>query len=155
MHRVRDSRRVLIVLLMLVVSLSGCGSIRLIAPYDQKIDDGVTNLQKATAEFLTGIERRGGSTPTDYKDHMKFYDECKVSLSGLIVRADALTGNSLTAKQLEILRQQFQNLEADDRKMGIPQAAVPQYEKAFNRTFTAILTLEVAKKERKTEEAGE
>ncbi|HME42377.1 MAG TPA: hypothetical protein VKF36_04760 [Syntrophorhabdales bacterium] len=155
MHKIRDSRRILVVLLVLVMSMTGCGSIRLIAPYDQKIDDGVTDLQKATAEFFTGIERQGGSTPTDYQNHTRFYDYCKVSLSGLIVRAGALSANSLTLQQLEILRQQFQDLEADDQKMGIPQAAVPQYEKAFNRTFTAILTLEVAKKERKTEGAGE
>jgi len=155
MHRIKEARRILIILLLLMMSTTGCGSIRLIASYDQKIDDGVTDLQKATAEFLTGIERQGGSTPADYKDHTKFYDDCKVSLSGLIVRAGALTGNNLTLQQLEILRQQFQDLEASDQKMGIPQAAVPQYEKAFNRTFTAILTLEVAKKEPKHEGAGE
>ena len=39
----------------------GCGSVTVIAPYDQKIDDGVTNLQKSTAEFFTKIERQGGS----------------------------------------------------------------------------------------------
>lgn len=155
MYRIKDSRRILVVLLVLVMSMTGCGSIRLIAPYDQKIDDGVTDLQKETAKFLTGIERQGGSTPTDYKNHTKFYDDCKVSLSVLIVRAGALTDNSLTVKQLGILRQQFQDLEASDQKMGIPQAAVPDYEKAFNRTFKAILTLEVAKKEPKAEGDGQ
>ncbi|MGD0233773.1 MAG: hypothetical protein ABSC55_04460 [Syntrophorhabdales bacterium] len=144
----------LVALLMLAISVSGCGPIQLIAPYDQKIDDGVTSLQKKTAEFLTTIERQGGSGPEDYKNHTKFYDDAKVALSGLSVRAGALASNSLTVRELEILDQQFQKLETDHRNIGIPQAAVPQYEEAFNRTFTAILTLEVAKKEPKAEGAA-
>lgn len=144
----------LVALLILAISVSGCGPIQLIAPYDQKIDDSVTSLQKKTAEFLTTIERQGGSGPEDYKNDTKFYDDAKVALSGLSVRAGALASNSLTVQELEILHQQFQKLETDHRKMGIPQAAVPQYEEAFNRTFTAILTLEVAKKEPKAEGAG-
>jgi hypothetical protein len=131
---------------VLAIGILGCSSIRLIAPYDQKIDDGVTNLQKMTAEFLTKIERQGGSKPEDYKNHAKFYDDARVTLSGILVRASAVTNNTLTVRQLEILRQQFQKLEEDDQKIGIEQAAVPQLESAFNRTFTAILTLEVAKK---------
>jgi hypothetical protein len=31
-------------------------------------------------------------------------------------------------------------------KIGISREAAPEYENAFNRTFTAILTLEIAKK---------
>ena len=133
----------------LAISILGCPSIQLIAPYDQKIDDSVTNLQKTTAEFLTKIERQGGSKPDDYKNHVKFYDDTRVALSGILVRASAVTNNTLTTQQLEILRQQFQKLEEDHQKIGIQQAAVPQLESSFNQTFRAILTLEVAKKEPK------
>ncbi|MCG6537551.1 MAG: hypothetical protein L7F78_23260 [Syntrophales bacterium LBB04] len=132
--------------LFLLVGLLGCGSIQLIAPYDQKIDEGVTNLQKMTAQYLTHIERQGGSSAQDYKNQTKFYDDAKVMLSGILVRAQALTDNAKTVQQLEVLDQQFQKLEQDHKTIGISQAAVPQLEKALNRTFTAILTLEVAKK---------
>jgi hypothetical protein len=138
----------------LTISEVGCTSIQLIAPYDQKIDEGVTKLQKVTAEFFTKIERQGGSKPEDYKNHVKFYDDTKVALSGILVRANAVAQNDLTARQLEILHQQFQDLEAMHRKNGISQAAVRQEERAFNRTFTAILTLEVAKKQPKAEGSG-
>jgi hypothetical protein len=130
----------------LLIGLLGCGSIQLIAPYDQKIDEGVTNLQKMTAQFLTHVERQGGSSAQDYNNQTKFYDDAKVMLSGILVRAEALTNNAKTVQQLEILGQQFQKLEQDHKTIGISQAAVPQLEKAFNRTFTAILTLEGAKK---------
>ena len=140
--------KVCIIALCLILSFGifGCSSIQLIAPYDQKTDAGVTDLQKKTAEFFTQIERKGGSKPGDYKNHTQFYDDVKVSLSSLVVRSSAISLNTQTTKELDILTQQYQQLEQDDKKQGIPQAAVPQYEAAFNRTFTAILTLEVAKK---------
>ncbi len=142
------------VLLLVLVGLMGCGSIRLIAPYDQKTDDAVTNLQKSTAEFFTRIERQGGSSAQDYKNQTKFYDDARVALSGILVRARALSRNEQTVKQLEILQQQYQQLEEQHKTIGISQAVIPQLESAFNRTFTAILTLEVGKREAKTEEAG-
>jgi hypothetical protein len=64
---------------VLAIGIFGCSSIQLIAPYDQKIDDSVTNLQKMTAEFLTKIERQGGSKPDDYKNHAKFYDDARIA----------------------------------------------------------------------------
>jgi hypothetical protein len=138
----------------LVIGVWGCSSIQFVAPYDQKIDDGVTNLQKMTAEFLTKIERQGGSQPEDYKNHTKFYDDARVALSSILVRASAVSDNTLTIQQLEILREQFRQMEQDDQEVGIPQAAVPQLEIAFNRTFTAILSLEIAKKQPKSEGVG-
>lgn len=138
--------------LLLMIGAAGCAPIQLIAPYDQKTDEGVTDLQKMTAQFFTRIERQGGSSADDYKNQTKFYDDARVMLSGIFVRAEALPKNTLTVQQIEILQQQFQKLEQDHKTMGISQAMVPQLEKAFNRTFTAILTLEVAKKEPKQED---
>lgn len=136
-----------VVLFVLALSTAGC-SIRLIAPYDQKIDDGVMNLQKMTAEFLTKIERQGGSTREDYKNHTTFYDCVKVTLSGLIVRASAIAKNDLTVQQLEVLSDHyFNDLEKHDREMGITLPWAAEYKKTFNQIFIAILTLEEAKKE--------
>ena len=147
MYRPREfAATLLAVAFLLSVGALGCGPVTLIAPYDQRIDEGVTNLQKSTAEFFTKIERQGGSNREDYKNHTKFYDDAKVTLSGLSVRANAFTNNKLTTEQLEVLSEQFRLLEETHMKIGVSKAAVPEYEKAFNRTFTAILTLEIAKK---------
>lgn len=125
--------------------VAGC-AVQLIAPYDQRIDDGVSSLQRSTTQFLTGIERQGGSQPADYPGHTRFYDDAKVAVSGLAVRAGAVGANTLTVQQLDILGRQFTELETQDRTLGIPAAAVPQLQRAFDRTFGAILALEVAKK---------
>lgn len=131
----------------ITISLVGCASITLIAPYDQKIDEGVTNLQKMSAEFFTKIERQGGSKPEDYKNHSNFYDDSKVALSGILVRADAIATNTKTVDMLRKLNEQLQLLEARHQKDGISAAVATDNAKSFNRTFGAILTLEVAKKE--------
>src|SRR4029077_16767973 len=84
MHRPREfAATLLTVALLLLIGAFGCGPVTLIEPYDQKIDDVVTNLQKSTAEFFTKMERQGGSKPEDYKNYTKCYDDAKVTLSGL------------------------------------------------------------------------
>jgi hypothetical protein len=141
--------------LIFMISVCGCSSITLMAPYEQKIDEGVTSLQKMTAEFFTRVERQGGSRPEDYKNHTKFYDDAKVAVSGLVVRAGAVARNKQTLGQLEVLRQQFKKLEEDHQRIGIPLPAIDPYQTAFNRTFTAILTLEAAKKKPDSGGAGQ
>ena len=134
---------------LISVVVLGCGPIQLIAPYDQKTDEAVTNLQKMTAEFFTQIERQGGSNPEDYKNHTKFYDDVKVALSGCIVRVNAISNNKVTFEQLKILKNQFTELEKNHHEIGLEQAAIPVFESAFNKTFRMILLIEVAKKEPK------
>src|SRR5262245_63401043 len=117
-HRTTEfAATLLAVAFFLSMGALGCGPVTLIAPYDQKIDDGVTNLQKSTAEFFTKIERQGGSKPEDYNNYTKFYDGAKVTLSGLSVRASAFTNNKLTTEQLAVLSEQFRDLEQTHMKI--------------------------------------
>jgi hypothetical protein len=136
---------IVVLCLVLSVSILGCPHVQLIAPYDEKTDQGVTALQKQTAEFFTGIERQGGSKPDDYKNHTKFYDDVKVALSGLIVRSQAIPLNTETTNQLELLKERFANLEQGDKKYGIPISAARQYESQFNQGFRYILQLDLKK----------
>ncbi|MBT9166876.1 MAG: hypothetical protein DDT19_00200 [Syntrophomonadaceae bacterium] len=52
---------------LFVLILVACGHIQLIAPYDERIENGVTELQKNTTAFFVKIERQGGSDKDDYK----------------------------------------------------------------------------------------
>lgn len=148
--------KVLILAICLVFSFSilGCPHVQLIAPYDERIDQGVTALQKQTAEFFTGLERQGGSKPDDYKNHTKFYDDVKVALSGLIVRSQAIPLNTETTTQLELLKQKYDKLEHADQKHGIPLRAVVEYESSFNDAFTYILQLDLKKQNPKAGGTG-
>ncbi len=146
MKRKQYTHLLAICLCMLILSLtvSGC-SIRLIADYDQKIDDGVTALQKKTEAFLIKLERTCQKPEGEYSNHVSFYDEAKVELSALQVRADAIALNKLTSEQLEALRNSYDKME-EQHKLGFTPIVVAKTRDILNTHFTAILKLEVAKK---------
>ena len=146
MKREQYSHLLAICLCMLIVGLtvSGC-SIRLIADYDQKIDDGVTALQKKTEAFLIKLERTCQKPEGEYSNHISFYDEAKVELSALQVRADAIALNKLTSEQLEALRNSYDKME-EQHKLGFTPIVVAKTRDILNTHFTAILKLEVGKK---------
>jgi hypothetical protein len=131
-------------MLIIGLAISGC-TIRLIADYDQKTDDGVTALQKKTETFLIKLERTCQTPEGAYANHVAFYDEAKVELSALQVRTDAMALNKLTSEQLEKLRDSFEKMEAQ-HKLGFTPLVVSDTRKLLNSQFTAILKLEVAKK---------
>jgi len=146
MKRGQYKRLLTIYLCMLIIGLTvtGC-SIRLIADYDQKIDDSVTALQKKTEAFLIKLERTCQKPEGDYSKHVSFYDEAKVELSALKVRADAVALNKLTSEQLKELHDSFEKME-EQHKLGFTPIVVAKTRDILNMHFTAILKLEVAKK---------
>lgn len=132
--------------LLIALVLCGCVSVKLIADYDQKIDDGVTALQKKSEAFLVRLERVAGSPEGNYTNFISTYDDIKVDLSSLQVRADAVALNRLTGEQLSLLRDSFEKIEERHRTNGLRPLIVQESRKALDRQFTAILKLEVAKK---------
>lgn len=143
----RGNQLAVLCLCLLPVSLAatGCVSVRLIADYDQKIDDGVTALQKKTEAFLIGLERTCQTPEGAYGKHVSFYDEAKVEISALQVRADAIALNTLTSEQLTLLKNSFAEME-EQHKKGFTPLVVAKTRELLNTHFTAILKLEVAKK---------
>ena len=116
--------------------------VQLIADYNKKIDDGVTDLQKKTDTFLVKLERE----PEPYSKHTDFYDDATVQLSLLKTRADAIALNSQTSKQIDELKASFTEMEANDKKGNLRPATIPTVQDALDKQFTAILKLEEAKK---------
>jgi len=126
--------------------LATCTSVQLIPPYDSDIDKSVTALQSDTETFLVKVTRVGKLEPGSYKEYADFYDKEKVAISGLQVRVQAISQNKLTSDQIDILSDTYAQLEKRHKEKGLDTEDAYQYERAFNRIFGAILTLEVAKK---------
>ncbi len=130
------------VVVAVTMACGGCASVQLVADYNKKIDDGVTDLQKKTDSFLVKLER----DPEPYSKHTVFYDDAKVQVSLLKTRADAIALNSLTSRQIDELKASFTELEANDKKGNLRPITIPTVQDALDRQFTAILKLEEAKK---------
>jgi hypothetical protein len=124
-----------------ILLFTGCTSIKLVGDYDERIDTGVTALQKATETHLLAIKEKGAS----YASTKDFYEKSKVEISSLRVRADATERNSLTVKMLDKLASNIDKLEKA-HKEGIQPEEVELFRGGFNSQFTAILTFELAKK---------
>lgn len=132
---------------LFVLILVACGHIQLIAPYDERIENGITELQKNTTAFFVKIERQGGSDKDDYKNHVKFYDDSKVSTKSLLIRAGAAAQNEKTQGQINLLMEKYKSLEEQHKTVGLTPYTIPSLESSFDQIFRYILILEIGKKE--------
>jgi hypothetical protein len=131
------------------IVIAGCSTVKLVGDYDEQIDKGVTQLQKEVEAFLVKLESTADK-PADmvesYDKNKKFYEDAKVALSGLRVRADAAQRNSITVRMLDKLSNNINRLEGMHRDR-LAKAEIDQsFRGGFNSQFTAILTFELAKK---------
>jgi hypothetical protein len=132
--------------------LAGC--VTLIAPYDAKIDDMATSLQR---KIRTEIETLAASSKPDclYQNHVSFYRDVRVDLSALSVRAAAHAQNELTIGQVTEATGALADLEALDVKKAARGECIGPDElqpigRAFDSMTGAIVKLEMAKKRGKS-----
>lgn len=135
--------------MLIAFALAGCSTIKLVGDYDEQIDKGVTQLQKDVETFLVVLEA-SAEKPSDkvenYEKNKKFYDDCKITLSSLRVRADSTERNSITVRMPDRVSNNISRLEGMHRE-GLAKAEIDQSIRgALNSQFTAILTFELAKK---------
>lgn len=129
----------------LVVTSANC-SIRLISDYDETIDKSVTQLQRKVESFLTEVQRKAGTDEVAYSRHVRFYDEARVDLSAILVRAQAIPKNEITVGQILLVQKSLDTLEKLDKLGFKDQEEIEPLRNAFNTSFSAILRLELAKR---------
>ncbi|MBI2486322.1 MAG: hypothetical protein HYW01_05060 [Deltaproteobacteria bacterium] len=98
------------VTLMLILAVTGC-SVKFVADYDEVTDKSVTELQRKVERFLVDIQRKVGTDEAAYSKHTGFYDEVRVDLSAIRVRAAAREKNEITLEQLDLIQKNLDNLE--------------------------------------------
>lgn len=132
-------------LLPLVFALvAGCSHVQLISPYDETTDRMVTALHKSTAEVLDELE----TAPTPgFAAMSKRYSGLKSELRAVQLRNEARPKNKLTIAQLQEFKANVDKLEKAHREGLMAPVMVQPMRDAFDQTFRAILTLELAKKE--------
>ena len=132
------------VVLAIILALGGC-SLVAISPYDSSADKSITKLHKQTAEFFAETAK-ADEPDCGYSHHLPFYQNSKVSMSSLLVRARAMADNSLTVSQLELLSSNYENLAQLHQLDCFTPAQVNELWVSFDASFSAILKLELAKK---------
>lgn len=134
-----------VVVLGLSLAVSGC-SIKLISSYDETTDKTVTALQKKTEAHLVALEAAEGLPECKYEKHKQFYDEAKVDVSAIAVRAAAIPKNEITTEQTVLLSSSLDGLEKLHKIACLSKDQISPLRTQFNSSFTAILKLELAKR---------
>lgn len=129
----------------LALAVSGC-SIKLISSYDETTDKTVTALQKKTEAHLVVLEAVDGLPGCKYEKHKQFYDEAKVDVSAIAVRAAAIPKNEITTEQTILLSNSLYDLEKLHKIACLSKDQIGHLRTQFNSSFTAILKLELAKR---------
>jgi hypothetical protein len=130
--------------LFTMLVLTGCVPITLISSYDETTDKGVTALDKSVNGLLNQLDK---DPVPDYDAVKNIYDGIRVDLASLRLRNDARPTNSLTVKQLDIVKTQLDILENQHKIKKLNQAMMGPLRSIFQQTFGAILKLELEKKE--------
>jgi len=137
--------RTFLVSLALLIVLSGC-SIKLISSYDENTDKAVTQLQKDFETFFVTVDSQSGLPECKYENHTKFYQDSKVAISAIEVRARAIDKNEITVEQVGLLKDSLTSLEKLHKLGCFTSGQVENLRNSFNSSITAILKLELAKK---------
>jgi len=139
-----------------LIALWVCGAlcaacaVALISAYDEPTERAVTGLQVSVDSFLINLAHDPQAPGCTYEKHKAFYTRTLTSVSGLEVRNRARPLNEQTADQIELLDSSLVLLERLHKVKGdaacMSAAEIEPLRRNFNSSFTAILTLELAKK---------
>ncbi len=119
--------------IVLVLASGVLSSCTFIAPYDEKIDDGVSALH---GEIIGNL---------DEEYDAEVYDELLQNVQQLKMRSQAYPKNEHTTEQLGNLSSAIE-LTEEIHSMGISAADEIALETSLNSIFKSILTLEISKK---------
>jgi hypothetical protein len=131
-----------------VALLSGC--VTLMAPYDEKIDDMATGLQREVSAEIEAL-RDADKPDCLYPNHAGFYRQARVDVRALSVRAAAHELNAQTIAQIEDLSGALNDLEALHKIATQANRCMRSDEfsdinRGFDQITGAIIKLELAKK---------
>ena len=90
--------------------------------------------------------QQAGLPECAYDNHKKFYQDSKVTISAIEVRAKAIPKNTITIEQIGLLKDSLDKLEKLHKLGCFSAGQVENLRNSFNTSFTAILKLELAKK---------
>ena len=132
-------------MLAILLALDGCSLVS-VSPYDSSADKAITKFHKQTAVFFAESATSADEPGCGYSHHLSFYQNSKISMSSLLVRARAMADNSLTVFQLELLSSNYENLAQLHQLACFTPAQVNELWVSFDASFSAVLRLELAKK---------
>src|SRR5687767_1433161 len=86
----------LVALLLSLFALLGCGPVRLVSPYDQLLDEGISAFHTDVSAFVGKMVTLAGKPEGTYEANKATYPELTARVSTLRLRAAGTPKNELT-----------------------------------------------------------
>lgn len=131
------------------IFLFSCSEIRLIQEYDAVSDNKINSLQEKTSRFFIKINRTFGLPENKYDKYIDFYDDIKSDIHILEIRTRSIEKTNITQQQITSLMTQVNALELLHKTGFKNREEIILVESAFDNTFTAILQLQQALKNKR------
>lgn len=131
------------------IFLFSCSEIRLIQEYDAVSDNKIINLQEKTSRFFVKMNRTFGLPENKYEKYIDFYDDVKSDIHILEVRTKSIEKTNITEQQISSLLKQINTLETLHKSGFKNIEEISVLSSAFDNTFTAILKLQQALKNKR------
>lgn len=141
--------KLVVLVLTLLTLLAGCGPVRLVSPYDQVVDEGVTAFHTHVTAFVGKMEALAGKPEGSYEANKASYPDLNAELSSLKMRATQTPLNDSTVKSLDELIgnvEQLRKLHDSGGDKGLFPALAEPALKAIDVQCESILKLEIAKR---------
>jgi hypothetical protein len=136
--------------IVLIAALQGCSSIRLISDYDETTDKLTTEIQQKVSEVFVKIERNIGTSKAEYSNFTDQYDEIRVLVNTLEVRANSIDKNKIVQDQVKEIISMLDNLEKLHKLKFNDVRELTSLKDGFNRAFSAIIKLQTGLKRGKS-----
>lgn len=126
--------------------LAGCFSVRLISDYDEVMDKTIAELHESSTRLLINVERNIGTEKANYSNYVNTYENMKVKLNVLDIRAAGLNKNRIIKGQLVELRNTINNMEKLHKIGFYSTDQLKLLEQPLNSLFGAMTKLQMALK---------
>ena len=128
---------------LVLALLAGCMST--VAPRDEALVSGLAGLQSSTGRFFDQLQLVIGTPDADWVRHAGWYEETRLEIATLRVRASAHgAANEATLDALALLDQSVAELETAHAE-GLSAAEIPVLRTLFDSQLRMLIQLEAAK----------
>jgi len=131
------------------IFLFSCSEIRLIQEYDAVSENKINSIQEKTSHFFVKLNRTFGLPENKYDKYIDFYDDIKSDIHILEIRTKSIERTNITQQQITSLLTQVNSLETLHKTGFKNREEISLIQSAFDNTFTAILQLQQALKNKR------
>ncbi len=150
-----------IIVILCVLLIAGCTSVKLISDYDETTDKYLTEIQQNTDDFIETLIQQSGTDEAAFSRHQDFYEEIDRKIRRLEFRVDSIPNNKKTIDLVTDIRlvilgegkctedgTSLRDIHCtpSNSDKGPSVAALEICRRNINQTISAALALELAKK---------